>query len=98
MCHHCSHWGCIRKCGTLSSRRRFCGQASFSGGRLFILGLVSRLGRNGRPSYTSFLPRCRATSSPDFLCSLTVLRIPCTFPCRGTSAFLFLLINSVPLR
>ena len=67
----------------------FGGRDFFSGGRLFNLGQVSRRVRNGRPFYTFFLPRCRATSSPDFLCSLTVLRIPCTFRCRGTLAFLF---------
>ena len=91
-------WGCIQKCGTLSSRRRFWRLGFFSGGRLFNLGQVSRSGRNGRPFYTFFLPRCRATSSPDFLCSLTVLRTPCTFPCRGTLAFLFSKISSARLR
>jgi hypothetical protein len=56
---------------------------------LFNLGRVSQSGRNGRPFYTFFLPRCRATSSLDFYCSLTALRTPCIFRRRGTLAFLF---------
>src|SRR5215471_8693150 len=98
MCRHCSHWGCIRQFGTPSNRHRFWQPGFFSGGRLFSLGLVTRLGRNGRPFYTSFLPHCLATSCPDFLCSLTVLRIPCTFSCRGTLASLFWKISSAQLR
>src|SRR6266403_5367863 len=82
MCQHCLHWGCIQKCGTLSSRRRFWGLGFFSGGRLFNLGQVSQSGRNGRHFYTFFLPRCRVTSSLDFFCSLTALRTPCIFRCR----------------
>src|SRR5579862_4326711 len=98
MCRHCLHWACIQKCGTASSRRRFWRLGFFSGGRLFNLGPVSRRDHNGGPFYTFFLLRCRATSSPDFLCSLTALYIPCTFPCRGTLAFRFYTISSARLR
>src|SRR5258706_2855626 len=60
-------------------------QASFLGaGFLFWAPVIQpwpsvSMGRNGRPFYTFFLPRCRATSSPDFFCSLTALRTPCIF-------------------
>src|ERR1700686_4584656 len=98
MCQHFLHSGCIQKGGPVCSRHRFWVLGFFSGCRLSNLGPVSRRVHNGGPFYTFFLPPCRATSSPDFLCSLTALRTPCIYRCRGTLAFLFLKISSAPLR
>ena len=79
MFRRCFRWGCNRKRGTGSSRRRSWGLGFSSGGRSFNPGQVSRAGRDGRCFYIFFLPPCRATSSPDFLCSPTVSRIPMYF-------------------
>ena len=84
-------WHCVEQAS-------FLGRAFFSGCRLFGLGLVPQPGRNGRPFYICFLPRCRATSSPGFSCFLTALRIPSTSPCLGTLPCLFWKISSAPLR
>jgi cytochrome c oxidase assembly factor CtaG len=78
-------------------------QPSFFGaGLLFWLPVIQpwpfvSMRRSGGPFYTSFLPRCRATFPPDFLSSLTVLPIPCSFPRGATLAFLFWKISNVPL-
>src|SRR5258708_22820807 len=82
-----SRWDCNRGRGMRSSTPVSSGPDFFSGGPLCSHGRVFRDGRVGRCSSTFFSRPCRATFSPHFLRSATVLFTRFTSQRRSTLCF-----------